>query len=419
MSSSVASPDKAANTAGFAGRYPLLHALFASPNTRTLRIAAALALGLYALIHAAALVSAKGFVTPDKSVVGGDFVVFWTAAKTLFADGAAALYQPGALNARLDAVFPGRGGFALYWLYPPTMYFIFAPLAAFPYLPALWAWMAATSALFGAAMLSLWRARLPLVIAFASAAAFQGWITGQTGFLAAALIALAAGWADRRPMLAGIAAGLLTVKPQLGLLIPIAFAAAGCWRAFGAAAATSIALAVFSFFVFGAESWAAFFDAMTAQGARMGESIFPYHKLISPFGFAMTLGAPAIVATAMQGLATIALAAFVFFVWRRTTSRELRLIALIAAAPLATPYAFYYEAPIFIPALMILAKRAIESGWLRFEKQALIALWALPLLAPGPVWLPIPALLAFAAFALCARRVLSECRVEMPKLKTA
>ena len=220
-------------------------------------------------------------------------------------------------------------------------------------------------------------------------------------------------------MLAGIAAGLLTVKPQLGLLIPIAFAAAGCWRAFGAAAATSIALAVFSFFVFGAESWAAFFDAMTAQGARMGESIFPYHKLISPFGFAMTLGAPAIVATAMQGLATIALAAFVFFVWRRTTSRELRLIALIAAAPLATPYAFYYEAPIFIPALMILAKRAIESGWLRFEKQALIALWALPLLAPGPVWLPIPALLAFAAFALCARRVLSECRVEMPKLKTA
>jgi len=97
----------------------------------------------------------------------------------------------------------------------------------------------------------------------------------------------------------------------------------------------------------------------------------------------------------------------------------LRLIALAAAAPLATPYAFYYEAPMFIAALMILAKRGIESGWLKFEKQALVALWVLPLLAPGPVWLPVPALLAFAVFALCARRVLREsqifstlCRVE-------
>jgi hypothetical protein len=419
MSISRAMPEKVTDPASFAGRYPLLHGLFVNPRAKSLRIAAMAALGLYVLIHVATLLASENFVTPDKSVVGGDFVVFWTAAKTLFADGAAALYQPGALNARLDAMFPARGGFALYWLYPPTIYFLFAPLTPLPYLPALWAWMAGTAAIFGGAMLSLWRAKLPLLIALASAAAFQGWITGQTGFVTAALIALAAGWADRRPMLAGIAAGLLTIKPQLGLLIPIAFAAAGCWRAFGAAAVTGATLAILSFTLLGAESWHAFFDAVSAQGARMGEAIFPYHKLISPFGFAMTLGASAIAATTAQGLATIALAAFVFLVWRRTTSWELRLIALAAAAPLATPYAFYYEAPIFIPALMILAKRGIEGGWLKYEKQALIALWVMPLLAPGPVWLPLPALLAFAAFAVCARRVISECPIALLKPKAA
>jgi len=401
MSSSAASPDKALNRAGFAGRYPLLHALFIDPSAKTARMAAFAMLGIYLLIHAATLMASENFVTPDKSVVGGDFVVFWTAGKTLFADGAVALYQPGALNARLDALFPERGGFALYWLYPPTVYFLVAPLAALPYLPALWAWMAGTTAMFAAAMFSLWRAKLPLLIALTSAAAFQGWITGQTSFVTAALLVLAAGFADRRPLLAGIAAGLLTIKPQLGLLIPIAFAAAGCWRAFGAAAVTSVALAGVSFLMFGAESWVAFFESAAAHSARMSEAIFPYYKLVSPFGFAMTLGAPA-------AFASVALAAFVFFIWRRTTSWELRLIALAAAAPLATPYAFYYEAPMFIAALMILAKCGIESGWLKLEKQALVALWVLPLLAPGPVSLPVPALLAFAAFAICARRVLFE-----------
>ncbi|WP_395072831.1 glycosyltransferase family 87 protein [Hyphococcus sp.] len=408
MTISPTVPEKAPNPARYAGRFPLLHGLFLNPSAATLRIAAMAALGLYTLIHVATLLTSQNFVTPDKSVVGGDFVVFWTAAKSLFADGAAALYQPDALNVRLDGAFPSRGGFSLFWVYPPSIYFLFAPLAALPYLPALWAWMAATTAMFGAAMLSLWRAKLPLLIALASAAAFQGWLTGQIGFITAALLVLAAGWADRRPMLAGIAAGLLTIKPQLGLLIPVAFAAAGCWRAFGAAAVTGVALAALSFIVLGAEAWVAFFDAFSAQSARMGEAIFPYHKLISPYGFAMTLGAPATIAALTQALATTALAAFVFLVWRRTTSWELRLIALLAAAPLATPYAFYYEAPIFIAALMMLAKLGIEGGWLKLEKQALIALWALPLLAPGPVWLPISAMLSFAAFALCARRVLSE-----------
>ena len=403
----------APHTPGFAGRYPLLYGVFGSPEPRTLILASLAALMFYVFVHLGMLATATDFVLPGKAVVGGDFVVFWMAAKTFIADGAAALYQSDVLNTKLNDAFPLRGGFSLFWQYPPMVYFVIAPLAVLPYPAALWAWMATTTGLAMGAMASLWRARLPLLVAFASAAAYQGWITGQTGFLTAALLALAAGWPDRRPLVAGIAAGLLTIKPQLGLLIPIAFAAAGCWRAFGAAAITGASVAVLSFFLFGAETWIAFFDAMTAHGARMGEVIFPYHKLITPYGFLMTLGAPSLIAMAVQGAATIALGVFVYLVWRRSPSWELRLIALVSATALATPYAFYYEAPIFIPALIILAKRGIEHGWLKFEKQALIALWVLPLLAPGPVSLPLPAMIAFGAFALCARRVDHECPLKL------
>lgn len=411
-------PGATAAPGGFAERYPLLHAVFGDPSRQTILVTSLIAVILYAIIIIRGVIESEDLVLPGIAVIGGDFTVFWMAAKTLFAEGAGALYQPGALNTRLAAAFPAYGPFSLFWQYPPTIYFLVAPLAALPYPAALAAWGAATAGLAAAAIRSLWRARLPLIVGFASAAAYEGWITGQTGFLTAALLALAAGHADKRPLVAGIAAGLLTFKPQLGLLIPVAYAAAGCWRAFGAAAVTGALMAAASIVFFGAETWLAFFDAMSAHSARMSEVIFPYYKLITPYGFFMTLGAPSWFALTMQGLASLALAAFVFVVWRRSEAWETRMFTLIAAAALATPYAFYYEAPIFIPALIVLAKRAMDTGWLPFEKQALMALWFLPVFTPGPDYIPVPALIAFAAFALCARRAVHECGVQFPKLKT-
>ena len=207
------------------------------------------------------------------------------------------------------------------------------------------------------------------------------------------------------------------MKPQLGLLIPIAFAAAGCWRAFGVAAVTAVAMAGLSILFFGAETWLGFFEAVTAHGARMSEAVFPYYKLVTPYGFLMTFGAPSWFALAVQGFASLALAGLVFFVWRKSPSWETRLIALSSATLLATPYAFYYEGPVFFAALLMVAKLATERGWLAYEKQALMALWILPVLVPGPANFPVPAMLAFAAFAVCARRALHECGVEIPKLK--
>ena len=416
MSIEAASPVVPA--AGIAARYPLLHAVFVDPSRQTIIFCAIGALCFYAIIMARAVISSDHYVIPDVAVVGGDFTAFWMAAKTFIAEGAGALYHPDTLNARLNEAFPGRGGFSLFWQYPPTAYFIIAPFAALSYPAALWSWITVTTSLAFAALRSLWRTGLPLLAAFASAAAWQGWVSGQTGFLTVALIAVAGGWADRRPIIAGIAAGLLTVKPQLGLLIPVAYAAAGCWRAFGAAAISGIAMAGLSLVLFGADTWLGFFDAMNAHSERMNEVIFPYHKLVTPYGFLMTLHAPSWCALTLQAIASLVLASFVFFTWRKSTSWEVRLIALSSATLLATPYAFYYEGPVFFAAMLMTAKLAMERGWLRYEKHGLIALWALPVLAPGPSYLPIPAMIAFAAFALCARRVWHECGFQFPRFKT-
>lgn len=62
---------------------------------------------------------------------------------------------------------------------------------------------------------------------------------------------------ERSALLAGILFGLLTFKPQLGVLLPLALLAGRQWRAFIAAAATAAVLFAASVILFGANVWLA------------------------------------------------------------------------------------------------------------------------------------------------------------------
>lgn len=391
-------------------RFPLVNELLTTRRAHVVAAAAAVVLATSVFTYVAAIATSTGYVTTYGPVIGGDFVVFDSAADAAWSGDGALLYQPEVLEARLKAAFPARdGSFRLSWQYPPTMLLLLLPFALFPYLASFAAWVGATGALFLAATRVLWNDRLAIFLVIAAPASFQSMITGQTGFLTAALLASAGLFADRRPLLAGIAAGILTVKPQLGLLIPFAFAAAGCWRAFIAAAVTAAVLAAASYFALGAETWSAFFNAVTAHGTRLHSEIFPYEKLVSLYGGATMLGAPASVAMALQALGTLALAIFVTAVWRKTKNSDFRVATLCAAAPLASPYAFYYEIAVFAPAVLVVAKCAAQTGWLRGERPLLAFLWIAPISFPGAGDIPgFP--LTFAAailvLAVTARRVL-------------
>ena len=397
-----------------ARRYPLIARILAGYDKSTLLAAAAGMVAIYAGVYASVILTSENLLTIHDTIVGGDFIVFWTVAQALATDAPLAVYDSEAMEAMLMANFPGRDGYNLTWQYPPTMFLLIAPFASLGYVPALCLWGAGTAAFLAGVLASLWRNYAALAIAFASAAAFHALITGQTGFVTAGLIALAAVYAGRRPALAGLAAGLLTVKPQLGLLIPIAFAA-GAY----ALMAALYALAAVSLALFGPEGWIAFKDAASGHGGMMSTDVFPYFKLITALGLLTQIGAPAPAAMAGQAVVALGLAAFVFHVWRHTEEWDLRAIALIAAAPLATPYALYYELTIFIPAMLLLARRGLERGWLAWERPALVALWGLPLMVPGEQDSALAAIVAAGALALCARHVLTAIETGAPKARRA
>lgn len=407
----------------FADRFPLIASLF---STR-LRLTLVALAGLFAITaftqYAIMLASSDGLFTTYGPIIGADFFVFYRAALVAGGPDMVEIYEMSKLSALLQEAYPGRGDMLFGWQYPPTMSLLIKPLAAAPYLWSFAIWVTAFGALFATTLFKLWPNRAAIFMALASPAVFYSIITGQTGLLTGSLFAIAIYFAGSRPILAGAAAALLTVKPQLGLLIPIAFMVGGYWRAFAVAAVASALLVIASVLAFGVEPWRAFFDAILAHGGRMGaEGGFPAHKLVTPFGAACLLGIAKPSALALQAGVSVLLVAFIVMVWKKTPDADLRLAMLGATAPLVTPYAFYYEAAFLVPPMLVLAKHASARGWLRGERVALAAVWIAALLMPGGEAIPsfpVSFVVFMSVFLIAVRRALAFGLYNRPVLVAA
>jgi hypothetical protein len=394
----------------FANRYPLIHSLFTTRLRFSLTVLAGVFVATAYTLYGTVIASADGLFTPQGPILGADFFVFYRAALVAGGPQMAAIYDMAVLSEMLRTAYPGHGDMLFGWQYPPTMSLLIKPLSSLPYLWAFAVWVGAFLLLFLKTLHSLWRDRFAIYMALASPAVFHSIITGQTGLLTASLFALCVFFADRRPVLAGVAAALLTVKPQLGLLIPVAFVAAGCWRAFAVATLGAVIFAGASIAAFGVEPWQAFYEAVRVHSDRMSlAGVFPAYKLVTPFGVATLFGATKSVALVVQAIVSLGMAVFVFMVWRRVRDPYLRLAAIAAAAPLATPYAFYYEAAFFVPPVFALARCAVRDGWMKGEGWSVAGLWIATLFLPGAegsMVFPTSFAVALAVLVVVARRAL-------------
>ena len=391
-----------------AQRFPLLHDLVTVRLTSTLvTLALVFAVAAYGA-YAQLIIESDGLLTRYANLIGGDFVVFRTAGELAGAGAIGPIYRIDYLSSHLRSTYPGAGAMIFGWFYPPTMFLVVAPLGLLPYMAGLCCWLGAQLALFAGTLRSIWSDRNVMILSLASPAVVHSVITGQTGMLTGSLLALSAYFAQSRPLVAGIAAGMLTVKPQLGLLIPIAFIAGRCWKAIAYASAVTLLLATIALVGYGTESWIAFGTAMLSHAERMQTAGFPIGKLITPYGAVRLVGGTPSAAAAAQLVATVLMALYVFLAWWRRLPVELRLAALLSATPLATPYAFYYELAIFVFPVAMIARDAQRSGWLRWERMSLIALWIGAFLPPGGDAIPsvpVAFLVALAAWLVCARRI--------------
>jgi hypothetical protein len=261
---------------------------------------------------------------------------------------------------------------------PPPFLLVAAPLGLLSYTVALAVWIAAGYAAYALSVRWLPRAVYWPAVAFPGA--LLAAMAGQSALILTALMCAAVGVLPRRPLLSGLFVGLMVLKPQLALLTPVAFAAAGAWRAFAAAAVTVAAVLGLSVAVLGWAPMAAFLGSSGYLNSLFARpELLP--KIKSVYATLILAGAPSAAALAGQGIAAAFAAWAVWRVWRRTDEPLARGAVLAAATPLAPPYILLYDVVFLALPSVWLIHEGLTRGFRRGEAVVLAAAFFLPIAA--------------------------------------
>jgi len=342
--------------------------------------------------------------------IANDFVNVYAAGR-LALDGTPGAAYDWPLHKAAEVRAVGHD-FANYygWHYPPVFLFAAAALAALPYLAALVIWLGTTLAAYATSLLAIMGGRIGALVALSFPAALWNITAGQNGFLTAALIGGTLGLLERHPVFAGLCLGLLSCKPQFGLLFPVALIAGRHWRALAAAAATAVALGALSWLVFGGSTWSAFVTAApTTSRVILGEGGTEFERLQSAFGLVRALGGGQALAFGVQAILALALAAGVFALWRSRAPYELKAAALAAGALIATPYVFIYDFTALAVAFAFLLRFSLSRNFTIGQTVALPFAGAL-LLAFPYVKTQVGLAAALIVLALAVQRTLADSR---------
>ena len=378
---------------------------------RRLLVAASVILIIEIALLSIVIVTSHGWLGPQKPGTT-DFVSFYAAGRLVDAGTPALAYDHAAHHAA-ERQSAGEGIPYIYFYYPPVYLLLCAVFARFPYLVAFVAFQAVTLLACLMTVRAILReprlAGLLPLIAFPPA--FWAMGLGQNAFLTAALFGTATLLIDRRPVLAGLLFGAICYKPHFGLLIPVALAAGGHWRAFAAAGGTVVALCGLSLLLFGWDTWHAYLTVFAGSDTVYATGSLDFAAFVSPFGTARALGVAPEPAYAVQFIATLIAAAAVGLVWHRRLSLPVRAAILAAATPIAIPVALIYDLLLSAIGMAWLVRAGQHEGLLRPWQRVVLALlfvWPIVGLNMGErTYSMAPPLVAAGIFAmawLCARQ---------------
>jgi alpha-1,2-mannosyltransferase len=309
-------------------------------------------------------------------VVGWDFVNSWMGGRAALHGDLQTYFEVHRYNAQIHRLFAPDLPFHN-WSYPPHILLLLWPFGLFPYLASYALWLVAGLGVY------LWAAsngkfdRELLLFLALSPVAMVLVLTGQNGFFTGALLlGVLAQW-DKRPVLAGIMLGLLSVKPQLVLLMPLVLMMTGRWRCLAVAAATAAAMMALTTVLYGPAVWTGYLaDAVPFQNIVMTKGTgLMLGMMPTAFINARLMGAPDAVAWALQAVTAIIALAAVVWTFRKRRDPMLSNAMLLAASLLVTPYSFNYDMAALIA---VLAQMRLRPGNSRIDTALILTVWMLP-----------------------------------------
>lgn len=277
------------------------------------------------------------------------------------------------------------------WSYPPSMLLVAVPLGLMPVLPAYFFWTFGTIGLLHLAIRAL---RMPLFAHLAvlvSPSVIMSVVVGQNGAFTASLLIGGLLLAPKRPVLAGLLFGLLTMKPHLGILVPFCLLASRNYRTIISAGVTTLVLSGLTAVLFGPEVWLLFRSVTTPLMTGILEAPYPqnYHTLaFTVFAACRSFGFGLPASYGVQLVFSVFSIVAAIWLWLPSTriSHERRVVLTGLLALVATPYGYVYDS---VPL-------GVAAGYL-FLSERRIPLVAHAIAWLYPLFVPVFTLLGFGA----------------------
>lgn len=220
--------------------------------------------------------------------LGRDFANVWSAPQIAAHSGAATLFDFTAYQKTLARLF-GPTISPLMWSYPPSMLLLIWPFGYMPYWVAFTVWTLAGLCIWCVTVLMgvpTEERRGTVIFLVMAPATIVNVIVGQNGFFTAALMLGGIACIEKRPWLSGLLFGLLSVKPQLGLLLPVALLTIGAWSTIASAALTSATLMAASLALWGIAPWEEWINRIGPATYQLVAEYRGFHGYMMPSVFA-------------------------------------------------------------------------------------------------------------------------------------
>ncbi len=332
--------------------------------------------------------NASGYNNREQ-LFGDDFLNMWAGSKLLLQGNTLSIFNFELYNQQLKILTNNPDYPPHIFSYPPHLLLFISGFGLFSYFQALVIW-----SILGLAALILLLHQLKTglswsLILITSPIVVANLMMGQNGLFTGVLLFGGLSLSRKHPILAGILFALLTMKPQLGLLIPLILIITRNWKCFISATAGTIILVALSIAVFGADVWNNYlFDTLEFQRKYVLEStvIANYYQFMMPgvYANAYLVGEPIrSFFIILHALICGCVLYKIFHVVNADKDLEQKtILGICLASALISPYFFNYDMTAITVAVMLFMIQSVKLKTHKLDSLlglCLLLLWTLPL----------------------------------------
>ena len=370
----------------------------------------------YALSLAWRLVHGQWVILPDGRLRCVDFGWMWLSGSFAVSANSAQIFDYSTFSAAQIALFGHVNcPFITPYVYPPTYLFMTYFLGFMPYLIAFAAWVLVTLVLYGTAVYTIIPRQAAVIAALSPFFVAVNADFGHNGYITAALIGFSLAFLEPRPWLSGIFLGLLSYKPHIGVLFPLALVASRNWRALASATVATVILGIGAAVAFGPEGWLSFLHTLLDRQSTLSPDFAVPLALHSVFGLLRWVETSGQVSWGGHLIVAAIVALTVLVVWAKSIPFSLKAAVLCIGSAMVPPYILFYDLCILTIAVAFLVLDGMSRGFLPGERTVILICFAALFLVQVPIGPAVCAALLF----LTLRRIFEDRRLGQEAIPAA